>query len=89
MRYQRDRRHIDRIYKAGEFLKLPKLGPLKIRWSQIPVGTLKMATVSKAPDGRYFMSFACEIEIAPSPKTEKVSGVDLGIKDVAVSWDGE
>ena len=69
VRYQLDQRQIERTYRAGEFLKLPKLGMLKIRWSQIPAGVPKMATVSKTPDGRYFVSFACEVEIAPLPLT--------------------
>ena len=33
VRYQLDQRQIERAYKAGEFLKLPKLGTLKVRWS--------------------------------------------------------
>ena len=89
VRYQLDQRQIERTYQAGEFLKLPKLGALKIRWSQVPTGIPKMATVSKTPDGRYFISFSCEVEITPLPKTGRVIGVDLGIKDVAVTSDGE
>lgn len=88
VRYQLDQRQIERTYRAGTFLKLPKLGLLKIRWSQIPAGAPKMATVSKTPDGRYFVSFACEVEIKPLPLTGQTIGVDLGIKDVAVSSDG-
>jgi putative transposase len=89
VRYQLDQRQIDRTYSAGELLKLPKLGELKIRWSQVPAGTPKMATVSKDCCGRYFVSFACEVEIQAYPLTGKVVGLDLGIKDVVVSWDGE
>jgi len=89
VRYQLDQRQIDRAYQAGEFLKLPKLGALKIRWSQIPAGIPKMATVSKTPDGRYFVSFSCAVEIAPLPATGNAMGVDLGIKDVVVTSDGE
>ena len=88
VRYQLDQRQIERTYGAGEFLKLPKLGSLKIRWSQIPAGIPKMATVSKTPDGRYFVSFACLVEIQPLPLTGHAVGVDLGIKDVAVTSDG-
>lgn len=88
VRYQLDQRQIERTYQAGEFLKLPKLGTIKIRWSQVPAGTPKMATVSKTPDGRYFVSFSCEVEIAPLPLTGNAVGVDLGIKDVAVTSDG-
>lgn len=89
VRYQLDQRQIERTYQAGEFLKLPKLGAVKVRWSQVPAGIPKMVTVSKTLDGRYFVSFACEVEIAPLPLTGKTVGVDLGIKDVAVTWDGE
>lgn len=88
IRYQLDQRQIERTYHAGVSLKLPKLGLLKLRWSQVPCGTPKMATVSKTPDGRYFVSFACEVEIKPLPLTGQTIGVDLGIKDVAVSSDG-
>ena len=86
--YQLDQRQIERTHQAGTSLKLPKLGLLKVRWSQIPAGTPKMATVSKTPDGRYFVGFACEVEIKPLPLTGQTIGVDLGIKDVAVSSDG-
>lgn len=89
VRYTLDQRHIANNYQAGEFLKLPKLGAVKVRWSQVPAGTPKMATVSKTPDGRYFVSFACEVAIQPAPLTGKAVGLDLGIKDVVVSWDGE
>ena len=89
VRYQLDQRQIERTYQAGESLKLPKLGAVNIRWSQMPTGVPKMATVSKTPDGRYFVSFACEVEIQPAPLTGKAVGLDLGIKDVVVSWDGE
>ena len=88
VRYQLDQRQIERTYHAGEMLKLPKLGTLTLRWSQVPTGTPKMATVSKTPDGRYFVSFACDVEAQPLPLTGQAIGVDLGIKDVAVSSDG-
>lgn len=89
VRYAMDQRQIERTYQAGEFLKLPKLGAVKVRWSQVPAGIPKMATISKDCCGRYFVSFACEVEIQPLPMTGKTVGLDLGIKDVVVSWDGE
>lgn len=89
VRYTLDQRQIDKTYVAGEFLKLPKLGALKIRWSRVPAGTPKMATVSRDVCGRYFVAFACEVEIQPMAMTGKTVGLDLGIKDVVVSWDGE
>ncbi|MER2528899.1 MAG: RNA-guided endonuclease TnpB family protein [Candidatus Competibacter denitrificans] len=89
VRYQLDQRQIGRTFDAkAQWLKLPKLGALKLRWSQIPAGTPKMATVSKTPCGHYFVSFSCEVDIQPLPLTGQAIGVDLGIKDVAVSSDG-
>ena len=48
-----------------------------------------MATVSRTLTGRYFVSFACEVEMAQLPLTGKTVGLDLGIKDVVIAWDGE
>jgi putative transposase len=89
IRYPLDQRQIENNYQAGEWLKLPKLGAVNVRWSQVPAGVPKMATVSRTPDGRYFVSFSCAVEIQPLPKTGTALGVDLGIKDVAVTSDGE
>jgi putative transposase len=88
IRYQIDQRHVMKTYRAGEFLKLPNIGVLDINWSQIPQGIPKMATISKTASGKYFVSFACEVEIKELPRTGKVAGVDVGIKDVAVTSDG-
>lgn len=88
IRYVLDQRQIVRTYMPGEFLKLPKLGEVNIRWSQIPQGIPKMATVSKTASGKYFVSFACEVEQGLMPMTGKVVGIDVGIKDVVVTSDG-
>ena len=88
VRYQLDQRQVARTYAAGSLLKLPKLGALKVRWSRIPEGTPKMATVSKDASGRYFVAFMCEEFIKPLAPTGRTVGVDLGICDVAVTSDG-
>jgi putative transposase len=76
------------MFRAGELLKLPKIGALKVRWSRIPVGIPKMVTVIKDSNDRYFVSFSCEEEIKELPTSTKAVGVDLGIKDVFVLSDG-
>lgn len=88
VRYQLDQRHIKSTYSGGEFLKLPKLGFVKVRWSRIPTGIPKMATVSKDPSGRYFVAFSCEEVVEALPLTGVALGLDLGIKDVVVASDG-
>ena len=88
VRYQMDQRTVLNNYRAGELLKLPKLGELKVKWSQVPGGIPKMVTVSKSASGKYFVGFMCEVEQDLMPITGKIVGIDVGIKDVVVSSDG-
>jgi len=88
IRYTLDQRCVLNNYRAGEFLKLPKLGELKVKWSQVPGGIPKMVTVSKSASGKYFAGFMCEVEQVLKPMTGKVVGIDIGIKDVVVTSDG-
>jgi len=88
VRYQIDQRNALNIYRAGEFLKLPKLGSLKVRWSRIPEGVPKMVTLSMDAAGRYFASFSVEQQIEQWQPKATAIGVDLGVKDVAVTSDG-
>jgi putative transposase len=56
-------------------------------------GVIKQATISRTPTGKYFVSILCETgEVCkPKPKVseENTVGVDLGIKDFAITSDGE
>jgi len=89
VRYQIDQRIAVNLYRAGELLKLPKLGPLKVRWSRIPEGIPKMVTLSMDAAGRYFASFSVEQSIEAYPqKTNAAVGLDFGVKDVVVTSDG-
>ncbi|WP_041355273.1 RNA-guided endonuclease InsQ/TnpB family protein [Nitrosococcus halophilus] len=89
VRYQLDQRHIEKNFNAeSKRLKLPKLGTLKLKWSQRMGGIPKMVTVSKDPAGRYFVSMACEVEILPLPVRRNAIGVDVGVKDVVITSDG-
>jgi len=88
LRVTLDQRQISRLYKAGELLKVPKLGELKLRWSRLPVGVPKMATISQTPDGRYWVSFSCEEPQAKAKTKHGMVGIDVGIKDVAVTSNG-
>lgn len=88
VRYQIDQRISVSLYRAGEMLKLPKLGKLKVVWSRIPRGVPKMVTITKDALGRYFASFSVEQEINQWPKKTNSVGIDLGVKDVVVTSDG-
>lgn len=70
------------------FRPIRKLGAVKVNWSRIPAGTPKMATVSQDPSGQYWIAFSCEQSVQAKAKTKLSVGVDVGIKDVAVTSDG-
>lgn len=73
----------------GNKVKLPKLGLVKCAVSKEVEGRILSATVSQNPSGKYFVSICCaDVEINPLPKTGAVVGVDLGIKDLAITSDG-
>jgi putative transposase len=47
-----------------------------------------MVTLSKDSAGRYFVSFMCEETIQSLPQKQNGIGIDLSVKDVAVTSDG-
>lgn len=70
-------------------IKLPKLGIVKIK-NNLPIqGRILSATISQVPSGKYFVSICCDnVNIQPFEKTGSVVGIDLGIKDFAITSDG-
>lgn len=52
-------------------------------------GTIKSCTVTKRPSGKYYVSILVEEKIKHLEKTNKGVGVDLGIKDFAITSDGK
>ena len=70
-------------------IRLPKLGSVKCAISKEVHGRILSATVSQNPSGKYFVSLCCtDVGIPPLLKTDAVVGVDLGIKDLAITSDG-
>ncbi|WP_341282274.1 RNA-guided endonuclease TnpB family protein [Paenibacillus sp. FSL H8-0537] len=71
-------------------IKLPKLKTkIKIKLHRSFVGLIKSCTISKTPTGKYYASVLVETEIAQLPKLETKIGVDLGLKDFAITSNGE
>jgi putative transposase len=76
----------------GHHLCLAKMeDPLAIRWSRpLPDGvTITTVIVSKDTAGRYFVSLRMEKDMPHQPKVDKVVGLDLGLKSMVVTSDGE
>ena len=71
-------------------IKLPKLGIVKTRNTFVPQGRILNATVSQEPSGKYYVSLCCtDVEMQPLPETGRNIGIDLGVKNFAVTSDGD
>ena len=71
-------------------LVLPKFKiPIKMRMSRPLGGTIRRATVTRSPTGKYYVAILCREPRLVLPPSGKSVGIDLGIKDLAVCSDGE
>lgn len=80
--------NIEISYDKGK-IKLPKLGWVKGRFHREICGKIKSVTVTQLPSGKYQVSVMAEVEVVPKEKVPKVIGIDLGIKDLVITSDGE
>jgi putative transposase len=76
---------------SGNFLKLGKIGKLKIKLHRAIIGTIKRATLIKDID-HWFVAFSIEQQEGAVPEQEKEAsavGVDIGITSVVALSSGE
>lgn len=69
-------------------LLLPKIGPVKVKWSRTLPSVPSSVTVVKDSAGRYFASFVVEAASEPLPDAGRDVGIDLGLSHFAVLSDG-
>lgn len=70
----------DNIRIVGRYIKLPKLGFVKIRQS-MQVGKINNVTIERTPTGKYFAILNVEFEPQPRPNNGGRIGIDVGIKE--------
>lgn len=70
-------------------IKLPKLKWIKAKVHRRFIGTIKSATVSQTPSGKYFVSILIDCENFQMKPTGAMVGIDLGIKDLLITSDGD
>lgn len=70
-------------------IKLPKLKWIVAKVHREFTGKIKSATISQVPSGKYFVSVLVETEYIPLESTGCVVGIDLGIKDLLITSDGD
>jgi len=71
------------------FLVLSKIGRLAVRWSRPIEGSIKTVTISKAADGWYVSCSCAEVPTQPLPFTGRETGIDVGLKVLLITADGE
>lgn len=79
-------------FRNGQLFLAKSKEPLAIRWSrQLPVGASPSSvTVSLSPAGRWHVSLLVDDPtIQPLPKVENCVGVDLGLKSLLITSEGE
>lgn len=78
------------IYIKDGYIKLPKLKSMvKIKQHRQFHGKIKSCTISKTPTNKYYISILIDENIKQLPKSNNKVGIDLGIKDFAITSYGE
>ena len=70
----------DNIRIVGKYIKLPKVGYVRIRQS-MEVGHIHNVTVERTPSGKYFVVLNVEFEPELRPNKGGSIGIDVGIKE--------
>ncbi|WP_436664448.1 RNA-guided endonuclease InsQ/TnpB family protein (plasmid) [Alicyclobacillus acidoterrestris] len=72
----------------GNKLRLSKIGDVKIKLHRQPQGKIKTCTII-VKNGKYYACLSCEVESIQLPICSESVGVDLGVKYLAITSDGE
>ncbi|KGO15584.1 transposase [Clostridium botulinum] len=78
------------IYIENSRIKIPKLKTMiKIKQHRQFNGLIKSCTISQIPSGKYYISILIDTENIQLPKVDKKVGIDVGLKEFAITSDGE
>jgi putative transposase len=78
------------IYMSDRYIKLPKIGLVRVKKHREFDGLIKSVTISKTPSGKYYVSVLVEREEKEKlPITDNKIGIDLGLKEFCITSDGE
>lgn len=74
--------------EGGRFFAPKFKEGIKVNVHREVKGKIGKCTLSKTPTGKYFVSILSEEQYQPKEKTGAVCGIDLGLKDFAITSDG-
>ena len=72
----------------GKFLRLSKIGDVRIKLHRQIEGEIKTCTI-KRKNGKYYACFSCEVEVVQPQSTGKSIGIDLGVAHLAITSEGK
>ena len=72
---------------AGNYLKLPKLGYVKVRQSMV-IGKINNVTIERTPTGKYFAVLNVDFEPTYNRNNFGIIGIDVGIKEFYTDSNG-
>ena len=73
------------IYVSERYIKLPKIGLVRVKKHRDFEGLIKSVTVSQTPSGKYFVSVLVNQEDKEQlSKSNNKIGIDLGIKEFCI-----
>jgi len=71
-------------------VRLSKIGSVRVKLHRPIEGTIKTCTIKCTPTGKWFVSFACDIEHKPvEHPVEPAIGIDMGLESFATLSNGE
>ena len=74
---------------TDNFLLIPKLkSGIKVKFHRKVNEVVKSITINRTASGKYYVNMLVEKAFTPLPKTNKVSGIDMGLKDFAIITSG-
>lgn len=78
------------IYVSDRYIKLPKIGLVRVKKHRDFEGLIKSVTISKTPSEKYYVSVLVDCEEQEKlPQSNNEIGIDLGIKEFCITSDGE
>lgn len=88
--HQQSIQYPQNVTVTGGKLVVPKIGEIKAVFHREITGTIKTVTITKTPSDKYFASILCDTDVKDREVPgNKIIGIDLGLKDFAITHDGE
>ena len=73
----------------GRYLRLGKVGRVKVRQHRALEGNAKTCTVRRSATGKWYATIVCQVESQPMPESTQAVGIDVGLARFATLSNGQ